>query len=547
MGSLDFPDRPKASPCGGFLTRSRAGEAGNFEVVFPWPDGGLAHFWRDNDDALMPWHGPTIFGEGRYQGATVIESDYRAFLGPRLGNLEVVAVSENGDAEHWWRENGGTFRWSKAGVIVTRATGVPALAYSAAKFVGDGFFGDLDAHGASEFFLVVPSQGGGFNMFRHRIGERVQPGTNPPPWEQISSPPVFSSISGAILSDRSFVGLGLALTTLGNITTYAGWKAMRENVEFDIVSGNVLVACGSDRGALHVLVWEYTRNTPAQTFNRQLWVDGTTLTLPTEFGHVLRPFRGRPSIVQGDYGLDEIGEISGFFGDEAEYGNIEVVAAAADGGLLHFWRDNGDHGDSRTMNEGWSFGTRFGGALYDEVSLLQSRFGTGKNGNLEVVARRRDQRGFDFFWRESDLVWKGPIVVSGEVPGPVRQPLSVRDAIVSLRYAGVTYSVQEADLRDWLSSPDHTPYPAVSSVMLELLSGRRLRQELDIDVIVYNYEHAPGAISPRRPEEVDRQRLSAAVLEGFNARYGTRETELSAITERTDRADAAVREFDPAR
>lgn len=413
MGSLDYPDRPKASPCGGFFTRSRGGTAGNFEVVFPWPDGGLAHFWRDNDDPALPWHGPTLFGEGRYQGATVVESDYRAFDGPRLGNLEVVAVSDTGHAEHWWRENGGMFRWSKAGVIVTRAAGVPALAYSAARFVSDGFFGDLDAHAPAEFFLVVPSQGGGFNMFRRRVGQAIRPGTIPPVWEQISSPPVFGSISGAILPDRIFAGLGLALTTIDNITTFAGWKAMREGVEFDIVSGNVLVACGSDRGALHVLEWEYTRDTPFETFNRQLWIDGTSLTLPTEFGHVLRPFRGRPAIVQGDHGLDEIGEISGFFGDDAEYGNLEVVAAAADGGLLHFWRDNGDHKNSMSMNDGWSFGTRFGEALYDEVSLLQSRFGTGENGNLEVVARRHDQKGFDFFWREADGGWRGPVVIAG--------------------------------------------------------------------------------------------------------------------------------------
>jgi hypothetical protein len=529
MGSLDYPDRPKASPLGGFFIRSRGGKNGNFEVVFPWPDGGIAHFWRDNDDPAMPWHGPTLFGEGRYQGATIIESDNQAFKSSGLKNFEVIAVAENGDAEHWWRENGGTFRWRKAGVVVSRAAGVPALAYSGARFLSSGFFFDLTGHGPSEFFLAVASEGEGFNFFRHRNDQTVTPGSSPPAWEHISSPPVFSSISKAILSDRKFVGLGLALTTLKNTTTSAGWKEMREGVEFPIVSGNVLVCCGSDQGALHVLEWEYTSATPGQSVSRQLWVDGTTLTLPTPLGHELRPFRGRPSILQSDYGLDEIGEISGFFGDRAEYGNLEVVAPAKAGGLLHFGRDNGDHPNSSKMNDGWSFGAKFGEALYDEVSLMQSRFGSGDNGNLEVVARRHDQRGFDFYWREPDFVWRGPIQIERTAISSVRQPLSVDDILLALGWVRVTFSVPEVDLRSWLANSEFTPYPSISSVLLELLSGHRLKRELDLDVIVFNYEHSPGVQSRRRVADVDRQRLSAAVLEGFNERYGTNETELSAI------------------
>ncbi|MBP0632920.1 hypothetical protein [Cupriavidus sp. AcVe19-1a] len=533
MPDLDYPERPKASPCGGFLTRSRGGQSGNFEVVIPWPDGGLAHFWRDNDDPAKTWHGPTIFGRGRYQGASVIESDFRTF-DARLGNLEVVAVAENGDAEHWWRENGGTFRWSQAPTVVAGASqGVPALAYSGARFKGSGFFFDLDAHGPSEFFVVIPSKGGGFNMFRRRNDERPNlfgsGSTLPNGWEQISSPPVFSSISSAILRDRDFVGLGLALTTLKNITTFAGWKAMREGVEFDIVSGDILVCGGSSEGALSILEWSYTRNRPGEV-SGQLWIDATSLTLPTPLGHELRPFRGRPAIIQADYGLDEIGEIGGFFGDDAEYGNLEVVAPAKAGGLLHFWRDNGDHGDTPILDNGWSFGTKFGEAIYDEVSMIQSRFGTGENGNLEVIARRHNQRGFDFFWREdSDRVWRGPIAVVGEILGTVQQPLIVEDILHALAGVGVKFSVPEADLRDWLANPEFTPYPSISSVLLETLAGHKLKRDIDLDVVVFNYEHSPGEPSPRKIEEVDVSVLKAAILESYNSRYGTNEADLSRI------------------
>jgi hypothetical protein len=532
MPDLDYPDRPKASPCGGSLTRSRGGENGNFEVVIPWPDGGLAHFWRNNDDPAMPWHGPTIFGKGRYQGASVIESDFRAFEG-RLGNLEVVAVAENGDAEHWWRENGGTFRWSQAPTIVTQAKGVPSLAYSGARFKGSGFFFDLDAHGPSEFFAVIPAKGSGFNMFRKRNEERPDPhgsgSTLPNGWEHISGPPLFSSISGAVLRDTDFVGVGLALTTLRNITTSAGWKEMRESVEFDIVSGNILVAGGSTEGALSILEWTYTRNFPGASTG-QLWKDATSLTLPTPLGHVLRPFRGRPAIIQADYGLDEIGEIGGFFGDDAEYGNLEVVAPAKEGGLLHFARDNGDHGDTPKLDSGWTFGTRFGEALYDEVSMIQSRFGTGENGNLEVIARRHDQRGFDFFWREdSDRIWRGPFAVTGEVTGTVRQPVIVNDTLHALAGAGVDFSVPEKDLREWLANPEFTPYPAISAVLLQTLAGHKLKRNVHIDVLVFNYEHSPGEPSPRTTGEVDVDLLKACVLASYNSRYGASETDLSAI------------------
>lgn len=49
LGDFDWREFPAVSPSGGFLVQGRGGAVGNFEVVVPWPDGGLAHFWRDND------------------------------------------------------------------------------------------------------------------------------------------------------------------------------------------------------------------------------------------------------------------------------------------------------------------------------------------------------------------------------------------------------------------------------------------------------------------------------------------------------------------
>ena len=46
-------------------------------------------------------------------------------------------------------------------------------------------------------------------------------------------------------------------------------------------------------------------------------------------------------------------------------------------------------------------------------------------------------------------------------------------------------------------------------------------------MIVFNYEHTPGAGSPRRPADVRPKVLEAALVEGYNNRHGTAYTKLS--------------------
>jgi hypothetical protein len=94
---------------------------------------------------------------------------------------------------------------------------------------------------------------------------------------------------------------------------------------------------------------------------------------------------------------------------------------------------------------------------------------------------------------------------------------------------GIDFSVPEADLREWLLNPRFTPYPAMVSVLLKLLEGKRLRQPVFLDVIVWNYEHSPGTPSPRNPGNVNLELLKAALLEGYNERHGTAETDFQDI------------------
>lgn len=177
MPTLDRPDRPDSSPNGGFFIQSRAGRVGNFEVVIPWPDGGLAHFFRDNDAPSAPWHGPTLFGSGssRYEGVSLIESDFKAFGSPKMKNLEVIAV--NGQRiEHWWRENGGELLWRRASDLpILPARGVPALAYTGAIFLetdlGLGIVPDRDAHGPSRFYVAAALAGTGLGLGKRENAE----------------------------------------------------------------------------------------------------------------------------------------------------------------------------------------------------------------------------------------------------------------------------------------------------------------------------------------------------------------------------------------
>jgi hypothetical protein len=90
------------------LIQSRFGTKGNFELVAPAADGGLVHFWRNNDDPFMPWTGAIPFGQnlGQVTGVTVIQSNYG-----NPGNLEVVC-NAGGQLQFFWRDSGPSFTWN---------------------------------------------------------------------------------------------------------------------------------------------------------------------------------------------------------------------------------------------------------------------------------------------------------------------------------------------------------------------------------------------------------------------------------------------------
>ena len=101
-----------------FMTQGRFGHRGNFEMVVPLTAGGLAHFWRDNDDPALPWNGPIPFGSSdSYDAVTLFQSNFTS-SGNGAGNLEVVARSGN-RLDFYWREDAAPFPWHGPFTIAT--------------------------------------------------------------------------------------------------------------------------------------------------------------------------------------------------------------------------------------------------------------------------------------------------------------------------------------------------------------------------------------------------------------------------------------------
>jgi hypothetical protein len=122
------------------MIQSTFGQKGNFELVAPVIQGGLAHVWRDNDRGAN-WVMPaTLFGSGFPQGfddAALIQSNYVDAPFGR-GHLEVVARLGN-RLFHFFRTS-TEFRWSDAALIgpATNVSGSPAFIQS--KFGAQGNF-----------------------------------------------------------------------------------------------------------------------------------------------------------------------------------------------------------------------------------------------------------------------------------------------------------------------------------------------------------------------------------------------------------------------
>jgi hypothetical protein len=127
---------------------SNLGRRGNYDVVVPRTNGGFAHYWRDNDDQALAWHGPFEFATeaGNFAAVTLIQSNFG-----EPGNLELIARSED-ELAFFWRDSGPQFKWNGPKIIATGVSGTPSMIQST--------FGNK-----GNFELVVPMASGGLAYY----------------------------------------------------------------------------------------------------------------------------------------------------------------------------------------------------------------------------------------------------------------------------------------------------------------------------------------------------------------------------------------------
>ncbi len=131
------------------------GNIGNFELVVPMPESGIAYYWRNNDDEKLPWNGPVKFGAdaGRVEGVSLIQGDFG-----ENGNLELIATDFGGHhLMHFWHDPVSPLGWWGPNQISKKSqvpvfSGNPSMIWS-----NFGHRGNFD--------LVVPLVTGGFSHY----------------------------------------------------------------------------------------------------------------------------------------------------------------------------------------------------------------------------------------------------------------------------------------------------------------------------------------------------------------------------------------------
>lgn len=75
---------------------------GNFEVVTPLKEGGLGHWWRNNEDPMHPWFGPVVFGFEQYDEVILVENNAK--------QLTAIACKD-GKYQYYVRDDHTSWEW----------------------------------------------------------------------------------------------------------------------------------------------------------------------------------------------------------------------------------------------------------------------------------------------------------------------------------------------------------------------------------------------------------------------------------------------------
>jgi len=202
------------------LIQGRFGQRGNFELVTPLREGGIAHFWRANDVAGLPWSGPTVFATnmGVFDAVTLVQSDFSS-SGHGAGDLHVVARS--GSLLFFYhRDDSPPYQWHGPEPLslaapdgsFRRASGYPSLVFQP--------FGPI-LHGYEQ--LVTPLADGGFAHLTRDNNSSTLPWRGPAVVSELGPVAALSLIHSNFSSTNSGVG-NLELVALFQNQLFHFWR-----------------------------------------------------------------------------------------------------------------------------------------------------------------------------------------------------------------------------------------------------------------------------------------------------------------------------------
>ncbi len=294
---------------------STYGNRGNFDLIVPLANGGMAHYWRDNDKETLPWNGPEVFGRdaGLIYGASLIQSNFG-----EQGNLELVASAVGGHKlMHFWRDSGPGYDWNGPNKIskdsyVPMFSGNPAMIQSRSGQRGN-------------FDVVVPRAEGGFSYYWRN---------NDDPELTWNGPIDFAADAGifdaATLIQSNFDD-HLEMVARSGDELFFFWRDSGLESEWH---GTELIATGVD-------------GTPSMIQSSNEGKGNFELVTPMRSGGLGYYWRDNNDPHLHWYGpfmfamnIGKVDAVSLIQSDFGESGNLELVAQI-DNQLAFFWRDSG--------------------------------------------------------------------------------------------------------------------------------------------------------------------------------------------------------------
>ncbi|MFB3766267.1 MAG: hypothetical protein ACE14P_13610 [Methanotrichaceae archaeon] len=294
---------------------STYGNRGNFEVVVPLASGGMAHYWRDNDNENLPWQGPEVFGReaGMISGVSIIQSNFG-----EQGNLELVAVDVGGkNLMHFWRDSGPSFDWHEPNKI-SRDSLVPL-------FSGNPAFIQSRSGHRGNFEVVVPRAEGGFSYYWR---DNDDPELS---WHGPSDFATDAGIFGAVTLIQSNFEDHMEMAARSGDQLFFFWRGSDAESQWN---GTELITTG-------------IAGTPSMIQSSNEGKGNFELVTPLRSGGLGYYWRDNDDPHLHWYGpfmfamnTGKVDAVSLIQSDFGEKGNLELVAQI-DNQLAFFWRDSG--------------------------------------------------------------------------------------------------------------------------------------------------------------------------------------------------------------